>query len=331
MNNTFYRVQCAFKFGGVSYCVAVLKDILFHTKIRRAMTIKIVKDCTKENIEKKAIAYVGLQSGKKVNISYPKTFNEKILWYMLNDSNEKKAELTDKYTVRKYVKNKIGEKALVPLLGVWDSFDDIDFNNLPDRFVLKCNHGSGMNAVIKDKSKINYEKLKKEFDLWMHSIFAYNNFEMHYAKIIPKIIAEEYIEEMDGNLFDYKVHCFNGVPTFIQMIGNRNFSDHSGKQLIYDFNWNKQKYVLGPYPKYSNDLQKPVLLKELYEYSDILCKGFEYVRADFYIIGETIYFGELTFTPGGGLYVYNRDFTYEDDLKIGNIIRMGNFESKEIT
>lgn len=155
---------------------------------------------------------------------------------------------------------------------------------------------------------------------WLNTNHAFHSLELHYKDIKPKIIAEKYIEEIDGNLFDYKVHCFHGKPTYIQVIGNRDLKSHSGLQLVYDFNWNEQDWSFGDYPKYREGLKRPSMLEELYRLSRILCEEFEYVRVDFYIILEQILFGEMTFTPGSGFYRYNDDWTLETDLMLGNII-----------
>lgn len=137
----------------------------------------------------------------------PQTFNEKIQWLKLYDSTPEKTFLADKYQVRNYIRQTIGEKYLVPLLGVYSKFDDIDFENLPDKFVLKCNHGSGMNVIVADKSAINKKNLKAKFDKWMRENFGFvKGLQLHYNYIPHKIIAEEYISP----LTDYKFYCYNG-------------------------------------------------------------------------------------------------------------------------
>lgn len=322
MANLFYRIRCAIKFGGGKYLLALVEDKLFKTSKRRTLTNEIIKKSKQSEREELMTYYAGIQTGQKVDLNNPKGFNEKILWYMANDSSDIKAELTDKYRVRKYVAERIGEEHLIPLVGTWKKFDDINFEELPKKFVLKCNHGSGWNEVIKDKSRISKEELKNKFDKWMSTSFAYNNFEMHYEKIVPLIVGEAYIEELDGNLYDYKVHCFNGKPRLIQVIGNRDFEHHTGFQKIYDLNWNAQSYTMGPYPLYEKDIKKPEVLNQLLSLSEKLSEDFEYVRTDFYIIDNKILFGELTFTPGGGLYKYDNCFTRKEDLLLGGMINI---------
>lgn len=304
---------------------AILCDKIFHTKTKRKVINKIIAECVEEDeefLKKKAAAYFSLKTGQKIDYLEPKKFSEKIQWIMLHDSTQIKAELTDKYLVRTYITKKIGDEHLIPLLGVWDRFEEIDFEKLPEQFVLKCNHGSGMNVVVKNKEAINQDLMRTQFDIWLNSNFSYNNFELQYNGINPKILAEKYIEQMDGNLYDYKVHCFNGEPRFIQVIGNRDFEAHTAKQLFYDFNWKSQSWTTGSYPKYVKELPRPNKLEVLYDLSKKLCYQFDYVRVDFYIIEDKILFGEMTFTPNAGLYQYNDDFTEAIDCMLGEMIKI---------
>lgn len=149
--------------------------------------------------------------GKKLDLDNPRTYNEKIQWLKLYDSTPLKTRLADKYLVRDWVKEKIGEEYLVPLLGVWDSFDEIDFDALPQSFVLKANHGCGWNLIVKDKRLLDREDARRKFQTWMKLNFAYRNgLELHYMNIRPRIIAEAYLENDHDDLNDYKVFCFGG-------------------------------------------------------------------------------------------------------------------------
>ena len=255
------------------------------------------------------------KTGKDLDLDNPKTFNEKIQWLKLYDSTPLKTKLADKYLVREYVKEKIGEEYLVPLLGVWDKFDDIDFNKLPNKFVLKCNHGSGWNMVVTDKSKFNKSEAKKKIDKWMSTNFAFcNGLELHYKNIEPKIIAEEYLENENKDLYDYKVMCFGGIPQFIGVDRNR-FNGHT--RDIFDLDWNKIPIEIS-YKKSSLDLNKPKNLDEIIELSKKLSEEFCLVRVDFYILNDgSIKFGELTFTPESGA----SKFSYEKyDKMLGDKI-----------
>lgn len=232
-----------------------------------------------------------------LNLDNPQTFNEKIQWLKLYDSTALKSRLTDKYEVRKWIAEKIGENYLIPLLGVWDNFDDIDFSMLPNQFVLKANHGSGWNIIVKDKQKLNLVEARHTFNKWMTTNFAVKqSLELHYGPIIPKIIAEQYIQDIDGQLNDYKVLCFNGKPTFIWVDLDR-FTDH--RRNIYDLNWNLMPFSVG-YPQTPRNIQAPKNLDEMIHLAEILCQGFAHVRVDFYDVNGKIYFGEMTFTSGNG-------------------------------
>lgn len=273
------------------------------------------------------------ETGRTIDLQKDLGFNEKIQKLKLIYGNpqyknyELVSKLCDKYEVRSWIESHIGEEYLIPLLGKWDSFDEIDFNSLPNQFVLKCNHGSGMNYIVKDKNDIDFSNLRKTFCEWMSINYAfYTGFELQYKNVYPLIIAEKYIEELEGNLFDYKVHCFHGEPQYIQVIGNRDFDKHYGRQLVYDFNWNRQEWSFGDYPKYDNDLDKPCKLLELYEVCKKLCVDFEYVRIDFYIVDEKIIFGEMTFTPGSGIYKYNEDYSEKINYFLGTKINLDEYE-----
>ena len=251
--------------------------------------------------------------GKPLNLENPTTFNEKIQWLKLNDSTPEKTLLADKNLVREYIKEKIGEEYLVPLLGVYSKFDDIDFAALPDKFVLKCNHGSSMNAIITDKSSINIKKLKTKFDTWMRENFGFvKGLQLHYNNIPHKIIAEEYIGTEDDYPDDYKIFCFNGKPALIEYETNRK------KQVSANFfytNWQQLnfKYYL---PVCNKEIKKPSKLSKMLEIAKILSKGFKFVRVDLYSQEDKIYFGELTFTPGNGI----SKFPSNIDVELGNLL-----------
>ena len=177
-----------------------------------------------------------------LNLENPKTYNEKIQWIKLYDIDELKGNLTDKYLVRNWIKKKIGDKYLIPLLGVWDNFDEIKFEKLPEKFVLKCNHGSGMNIIFLNKNKINISDAKKKINNWMKINYAYyQGLELQYKNIKRKIIAEEYIENENNNLIDYKLWCFNGKVDTIMVISDRN---NEKKYSFYDRDWNLLPFLL---------------------------------------------------------------------------------------
>lgn len=241
--------------------------------------------------------------GKELNLDAPVTYNEKIQWLKLFDTPENnavKCRLADKYLVREYVKEKIGEAYLVPLLGVWDRFDDIDLEKLPDRFVLKCNHGCAMNYIVKNKHDVDWKHVGFLFNKWMRINYAYNsNFELHYENIKPRIIAEQFLENNGGDLYDYKVWCFNGRAYYIQFFSGR--SNKEARNSFYDRNWNMQPFA-HVFPMHSNPIDCPSCLDELINVAEVLSSGFNHVRVDLYSLpnGE-IKLGEMTFSPVSGL------------------------------
>ena len=252
--------------------------------------------------EKYAIAlskWFQKNTGKYLNLRNPRTFNEKIQWLKLYDSTALKTITTDKYLVRDWVKERIGEKYLVKLLGVYDSFDEIDFSVLPNRFAMKTTHGSGWNYVVKDKSKIKIEELRKKFNKWLNLNFAYMfGFELHYANIKPRIIIEEYIENKDGKLYDYKFWCFNGKPMYIQF---RDDWTHELKMAFFDTDWNKQCFAYD-HEIYDKILERPSNLDEMLDIAQKLCQNFYFVCVDLYRLDDgRIYFGEMTYTRSSGI------------------------------
>lgn len=243
---------------------------------------------------------------KPLNLNNPQTFNEKIQWLKLYDSTPIKTQLADKYFVRDWVKEKIGEKYLIPLLGVYDKFEDIDFYKLPKQFVIKCNHGCGFNIIVKDKSKLNLADTKEKLDKWLNTNFAFRcGYELHYRDIKPKIIIEQYIENKgsNGDLYDYKFWCFNGKVKYIQFLSERNLDGL--KMAFYDRNWIKQHFVYS-HPLDEKIIEKPNNLKKMIQLAETLSKDFNHVRVDFYRLDDGhIYFGEMTFTSASGLCKWN--------------------------
>ena len=259
-------------------------------------------------------------TGKPLNLENPKTFGEKINWMKLYDSTPLKTQLADKYLVRNYVSEKIGEEYLIPLLGVWSSFDEIDFEKLPNQFVLKANHGSGWNIIVRDKSEFDKNSAKKMFDKWMKTNYAFQaGLELHYKDINPKIIAEKYIENSGGNLSDYKVHCFGGKAIYVQYIGDR--ATQTTHEAWYDRQWKLMPFTL-TYPKYEQDIPCPNNLGNLLRLSENLSSPFSYVRVDFYVLNDGQFkFGELTFTPASGGDTFTPD---KYNLEIGELITWTN-------
>jgi hypothetical protein len=332
MVKTLNRVMASVKLGGLEFLFLKLAGII----IRKDMTkrywyerLRLVPDTV---IPQKLELFFCFRTGNKMYLNHPVTFNEKIQWMKAFDTNPLKTRLADKYLVRGYVEEKIGADYLIPLLGVWDRFDDIDFDMLPQSFVLKTNHGSGWNIIVKDKNRLDKEYARERFGEWMITNYAYcNGFEMHYRDIVPKIIAEPYLSVDDklnacgelenragtketDSLNDYKLFVFGGRVKLIEVDINR-FTKH--KRNLYTPRWELLPYSMG-YPNAPEIIiDKPRQLDEMINISERLAEGFILARVDLYIHNDRVLFGEMTFTPGSGTELI---FPEEFDLEMGGWI-----------
>ena len=230
---------------------------------------------------------------KFCNLKNPKTYNEKLNWLKLHDKNPIYTRIVDKFEAKEYVKDIIGDQYIIPTLGVWDNFDDIDFDELPQQFVLKCTHDSEGLVIVKDKDKLDKEMAKNKIESALKQNFFYIGREWPYKNVKPRIIAEKYMEDhIDGELRDYKFFCFDGEPKAMFVASDR--ASDNVKFDYFDLNFNhldiKQKY-----PHAEQPLRKPVTFEKMIELSKVLSKGFPHVRVDFYEVDGQLYFGELTF------------------------------------
>lgn len=252
--------------------------------------------------------------GRKLNWNKLEAYTEKMQWVKLYDATPIKTRLSDKYLVRDWVKDKIGEKYLIPLLGVWDTYDEINFEELPNQFVLKTNHGSGTVVIVKDKKTMNTKESEKLFKDWMKTDYAYAmGCEMQYSKIDRKIIAEQYLETEYGELQDYKFLCFNGKPYFCWVDMGR-FSTHT--RNVYDLNWNLLPWNQHLYGNYKEPLPRPKNFDTMVKIASTLCQGFDHVRVDLYNVNGDIYFGEMTFSNGSG---FDRIVPDKYDYELGKL------------
>lgn len=243
--------------------------------------------------------------GYKPNIENPKTFNEKLQWLKLYNEDELLTKCADKYLVRNYIAEKIGDSVLVPLLGVYDTPDKVDFENLPNQFVIKVNWGSGQNIIVKDKSKLNIEDAKTKLKKWLQpeSNHYYYSFECSYKNIKPKIIIEKYIKGLAENLTCYKIFNFAGNPYLIQAV----FDDKTPKETInyYDLEWNKLD-LRQNFPNKSAPVEPPKHLNEMIDLARLLAKPFPYfVRTDFYELEDKVLFSEFTFFSDNGMAAFH--------------------------
>lgn len=239
-------------------------------------------------------------TGYKLNLKNPKTYNEKLQWLKLHDRNPAYTQMVDKFAVREYIAKKIGEGYLIPLLGVWDRFEDIDFSKLPNQFVLKPTHDSGSVIVCKDKAKLDIADARKKINKSLKRNYYYSGREWPYKNVKPRIIAEKYMVDESGyELKDYKFFCFDGIPRAMFVASDRQVKGEEVKFDFYDMNFEHLPFVQG-HPKSNRQIQRPESFERMKELAGILSKGISHVRVDFYDINGQIYFGELTFSHFGG-------------------------------
>ena len=243
--------------------------------------------------------YYFLQFGKLCDFKNPTTFNEKLNWLKINNRDSLYTKLVDKYEVKEYVEKVIGGGYTIPTLGVWEHFDDINFDMLPDQFVLKCTHDSEGLVIVKDKSKMDKNAAREKIETALRHNFYYVGREWPYKNVHPRIIAEQYMEDhIDKELRDYKFYCFDGIPKIMYIASNRN-SGHVNFDF-YDMEFNHLD-ITQKYPNASEPLRKPKHFKEMIELAKKLSNGFPHVRVDFYEVDSKVYFGELTFFSMSGL------------------------------
>lgn len=302
---------------------AVRRDVIARgANLERKIMYKVHKYCPDERLPEVICDwYRERRQGRELNLSNPRTYNEKVQWSKVFDSTPIKTRLADKYLVRDWVEERIGSEYLIPLLGAWDSFDEIDFDSLPNRFVLKCNHGCAYNLIVKDKSKLDMEDARRKITMWMGENFAFKaGLELHYAAIPHKIIAEEFIENVgsgDGDLYDYKFWCFDGKVKYIQFLSERN--TNGLKMAFYDLDWKKQEFVYS-FPLDTKDMPRPENLDEMIAVAEKLAAGFNHVRVDLYRMDDgKLYFGEMTFTSASGNCNWQ---PAEWDLKMGELMTL---------
>lgn len=256
--------------------------------------------------------------GRKLNLDNPKTFNAKIQWLKLNDRNDSYTQLVDKYEVKKIVADRIGEEFVIKTLGIYDTFDDIDFGLLPKQFVIKCTHNSGGIVVVKNKKKLDIGSTKKKIAKLLKENYYYQGREYPYKNVKPRILVEEYMkDDKNDDLTDYKVMCFGGRAKMIFTCTER-FGDGL-KVTFFDLDWNKLPFERH-YPASKKRIPKPKNLKKMIELSEKLAKDIPFVRMDWYEINGKLYFGEYTFYPGGGMEEFSPE---EWDEKIGDLIDLG--------
>lgn len=300
--------------------IKILKHI-YHKTIFGKLLISIYHDYWKrlppEKMRQKIIYKKKL--GKKLDLKNPKTFNEKLQWLKFNNRDSIHTICADKYKVRSYVADKIGEKYLVPLLFETKNVNTLLPENLPDvPFVVKTNHQSGGVFLIEKKNEIDWTLLRTNLEKRLKTNYYNRSREWQYKNIEPRIVVEKMLLDQNGNVpSDYKLHCFNGKVGFIQVDLNR-ASEH--RRNIYDPEWNlldcKYNYDIG------NNVEKPKVLEKMKQLAEVLAKDFIFSRIDFYVVENNIFFGEITFHPESGIGKFtpnswDETFGQMLDLKLG--------------
>lgn len=256
--------------------------------------------------------------GRLPDLNHPKSFNEKLQWLKLNDRKPEYTEMVDKYLAKKYVEKRIGEKYIIPTLGVWDEFDQIEFEKLPDQFVLKTTHDSGGVVICKDKANFDKAAAKRKLEKSLKRNYYWAEREWPYKNVKPRIIAENYLSFLNGSdLVEYKVFCFNGKPALFLICKGEGHTDERTNDF-YDLEFNHIPVTV-TCPNAKEKCQKPDEYEELLELSRKLAKNTYQLRVDLYVINHKIYFGELTFFHGSGCCKFNPP---EWDKRFGDMLKL---------
>ena len=259
-----------------------------------------------------------IKFGRRVDLKNPKRFNDKLQWYKLYYRDPLMTVCADKYAVRDYVKSKGYGHILNDIYGIYNSFEEINFDSLPDKFVMKTTNGGGINYLCEDKSKIDYKSLKKQFNQWLSRNIYASGREWSYKGIKPRIIIERYLESEDKRfegINDYKFVCFNGEAKYILVDVNRRVNF---QRNVYDTKWNKLDVEFNR-PNFKEIHENPEKLNEMIDIVNNLAKEFPFVRVDLYLVNNEIYFGELTFYPGTGYLTFNPD---QFDYELGSFMKL---------
>lgn len=249
------------------------------------------------------------------NLRNPKDFNEKMCYFKLHNTEQRYSILCDKYAVREYVQSKIGEEYLIPLLGCWDSVDDILWDSLPNSFVLKPTHDSGSVIICKDKTKLDIEGVKRKLSRALRSNYYYVDRERPYKNIKPRIVAEKLLDE---KIVDYKFYVFNGVPQYLY-VGQGLVADHSLRISFYDMDGNLAPFKRMDYPGLDDNFVMPDNFGKMKDIASTLADDLPFVRVDLYSVSGKIYFSEITLTPAGGHMPFS---PREYDRILGDMIHL---------
>ena len=238
--------------------------------------------------------------GYPLDLENPKTFSEKLQWLKVNYREPIQIVMVDKHEAKDFIAQRVGDQYIIPTLAIWDSVEDIDFDVLPNQFVLKCTHDSGGIVICKDKSSLDREAAKAELSTSLQRDYSRIAREWPYKDVPRRIIAEEYLSELGSNeILDYKMYCFHGKPKLTVVCSNR-FSKTGTRMNFYDIDWKPMGIHFGHYPPLSTEFTRPETYEEMLRLATELSKDCPFLRVDFYEIKGRLYIGELTFFPGAG-------------------------------
>ncbi len=266
--------------------------------------------------------------GKTLDLKNPKTFNEKLQWLKLHNRDDRFTTMVDKENVKKYVAERIGNEYVIDSLGVWNSFDEIDFEKLPNQFVLKCTHDSGGLVICRDKDRLNFEQAKKKIEKSLGRNYYMFGREWPYKNVKPRILAEKYMQdensEPEESLRVYKIMTFNGVPKIIQTIQN----DKTPNEVIdyFDVEWNLLK-MRQNFPNSNKPLARPATLDKMLELASRLAEDIPFLRIDFYEVNKQVYFSEFTFYSDSGMAKF---YPEEWDTVLGNWIDLSKIQTDHV-
>ena len=283
---------------------------------RRKYKLRKLRRLTIEEIMNKDSMLFEERIGRPIDWHNIRSYNEKLQWEKLFHNDPLKSQLTDKYLVREWVEKKIGKQFLIPLIAVWNDANEIDFDHLPDSFVLKTNCASGDVIIVKNKNTLTKKdiiRIKSKLNFYLNYDWGYQTYELHYSQIKPLIVCEELLPTDDTDVPDYKFTCFDGQPFCCRVDIGRY---HNHRRNTYDLEWNLMPWNAGLYMNTDYDFPKPQNFEMMIEFARTLSQGFHQVRVDFYNIEGKIYFGEMTFTSGSGLEPI---FPVEMDYKLGEM------------
>lgn len=256
--------------------------------------------------------------GYWINWNNPLTYNEKLQWLKIYDRHKEYTRMVDKVTAKDYVASIIGEEYIIPTFAIYSNVSEIDFEKLPDKFVLKCTHDSGGVVVCKDKKKLDKDKSLHILEKSLKESFYIQSREYPYKDVPHRIIAEKYMEDESGELIDYKFFCFNGQPVYMFVATDRMRKDTDTKFDFFDMNWRHLPFTNG-HPNNPTLPQKPKNFDQMKKLAEKLSVGFPHIRVDFYNVNGKIYFGELTFFHWSGLVPFDPP---KWDYKFGEFIKL---------